>query len=48
MPGKSTIETLFCVRQLVEKYWEKKKKFFMIFIELEKAYECMTECRVKF
>ena len=27
MPGKSTMEPLFCVRQLVEKYREKKKSY---------------------
>ena len=39
MPGKSTMEPLFCVRQLVEKYREKKKKLCMVFIDLEKAYD---------
>jgi len=39
MPGKSTMEPLFCVRQLVENYREKKKMFFMVLIELEKAYD---------
>jgi len=24
MPGKSTMEQLFCMRQLIKKYWEKK------------------------
>jgi len=39
MPGKSTMEPLFCVRQLVEKYREKNKKLCMVFIDLEKAYD---------
>jgi len=39
MPGKSMMEPLFCVRQLVENYREKKKKLCMVFIDLEKAYD---------
>jgi hypothetical protein len=31
MLGKSTIEPLFCVSQLVEKFGEKKKTFCMVF-----------------
>lgn len=38
MPGKSTMEPMFCVRQVMEKYREKKRKLCMIFIDLEKAY----------
>jgi len=39
MPEISTMEPLFCVRQLVEKYKEKKKKLYMVFIDLEKMYD---------
>jgi len=38
-PVKSTMEPLFCVRQLIEKYRGKKKKLCMVFIDLEKAYD---------
>jgi hypothetical protein len=37
--GKSIMESLFYVRQLIEKYKEKKKKLFMVFINLEKMYD---------
>lgn len=38
MPEKSTMELLFCRRQRVEKYREKKKKLCMVFVDLEKGY----------
>jgi hypothetical protein len=33
------MELFFCVRQLVEKFREKKKKSCMVLIDLEKAYD---------
>lgn len=42
MPRKSTMEPLSCVRQLVKKYREKRKKLCMMFIDLE------TEHRERF
>jgi ABC-type uncharacterized transport system auxiliary subunit len=41
------MEPLFCIRQLVEKFSEKKKKLCMVFIDLEKAYERVTREVVK-
>lgn len=41
IPGKLTIESLFCLRQQVENYREKKKKLCMVFIDLEKVYDRM-------
>lgn len=38
IPRKSTMEPIFCVRQLFEKYRERKKGC-MVFIDLEKAYD---------
>jgi hypothetical protein len=37
--GKSTMEPLFCVRQLVEKFKEKKINLCMVFLVLEKTYD---------
>ena len=39
MPGKSTTDAIFAVRQLTEKYREGRNNLYMIFIDLEKAYD---------
>jgi len=37
--GKSTIDAIFIVKQLQEKYMEKKKSLTYIFVDLEKAFD---------
>ncbi|KAI5726127.1 hypothetical protein M8J77_024147 [Diaphorina citri] len=39
MPGKSTTDAIFALRQLMEKYLEKGKPLYFVFIDLEKAYD---------
>ena len=39
MPGKSTIDAIFIVRQIQEKYREKKKDLYFAFVDLEKAFD---------
>ncbi|KAA3670323.1 uncharacterized protein DEA37_0010186 [Paragonimus westermani] len=39
MPGKGTVDALFIARMLQEKYRRKKKKLYMCFVDLEKAFD---------
>ena len=36
MPGRSTTDTIFILRQLQEKYLQKKKNIYLAFVNLEK------------
>ncbi|GMP39534.1 hypothetical protein CsSME_00010329 [Camellia sinensis var. sinensis] len=37
--GRSTMEAIYFLRKVIEKYREKKRGIHMIFIDLEKAYD---------
>ena len=39
IPGRGTIDALFIVRRMLEKYSEKDKKLYMCFVDLEKAFD---------
>ena len=39
MPGRSTIEAIFLLRQVMERFREQKKDLHIVFIDLEKAYD---------
>ena len=39
MPGKGTVDAIFIVRQLQERFLEKKKDLFYTFVDLEKAFD---------
>ena len=43
MAGKSTAGATFIIWQLQEKYLEKKKKLYHIFVDLEKAFDKGTK-----
>jgi hypothetical protein len=38
-PGKGTTDPIFIVRQIQERYFEKKKDLWMAFVDLEKAFD---------
>lgn len=42
MLGRSTMEPIFCVKQLIEEYREKKNNIAMVFINLKKPYDKVT------
>jgi hypothetical protein len=39
MPGRSTIEAIFLIRQLMERCRKQNKDLLMVFIDLEKTYD---------
>ena len=39
VPGKGTVDVIFMVRQLQEKFLEKRKDLFFAFVDLEKAFD---------
>ena len=39
MPGKGTTDAIFIVRQMQERYREKKRDLYLAFIDLEKAFD---------
>jgi hypothetical protein len=43
MPGRSTMEMIFLIKQVMERRREQKKGMHMIFINLEKAYDKVTK-----
>jgi hypothetical protein len=41
MPGKGTVDALFMARMLQERYRRKKRKLYVCFVDLEKAFDCV-------
>jgi hypothetical protein len=39
MPGRSPVDAIFLIRQLMERCREQKKDLHMVFIDLDKAYD---------
>ncbi|XP_072025435.1 uncharacterized protein [Amphiura filiformis] len=42
-PGRSTIDQLFTLRQIMEKYLEKKKDLYCCYIDFEKAFDSVWQ-----
>jgi Reverse transcriptase (RNA-dependent DNA polymerase) len=43
MLGKSTMEAIFLIRQLIKRYREQKMDLHMVFIDLEKTYDKISK-----
>ena len=39
MPGKGTTDAIFVVRQVQERFMDKKRPLFFAFVDLEKAFD---------
>lgn len=39
MPGRSTTDTIFALRMMMEKYREGQKELYCVFVDLEKVYD---------
>jgi hypothetical protein len=39
MPGRSIMETIFLIRQLMKRYIKQEKDLYMVFIDLKKVYD---------
>ena len=39
VPGKSTTDPIFLLRQVMEKFRRRRKKMHVVFVDLEKAYD---------
>ena len=46
MPGRSTTDAIFALRQLMEKYREGQRNLHCVFIDLEKAYDQVPQMGV--
>ena len=47
MPGKCAIDAIFIACQLQERYLEKKKKLYFVFLDLEKTFDRVSKEVVK-
>ena len=48
MPGRGTVDAIFMVRQLQEKYLSRKKKLYYCFVDLEKAFDRVPRRVIEF
>ena len=48
MPGRGTVDTVFVLRRLSEKFRAKNKKLFFVFVDLEKAFDRVPREVIRF
>ena len=41
MPGRSSTDAIYILRQMQEKHLVRKKKIYFTFVDLEKAFDCV-------
>jgi hypothetical protein len=46
MAGRCTVDAIFILRQLQERYVEKNKILYHIFVDLEKAFDKVPRCAI--
>jgi len=45
-PGRSTIEQIFTVKQMLQKCWEYNINVYLAFIDFRKAYDVLEEKKI--
>ena len=48
MPGRGTVDSVFVLRRLTEKFRAKNKKLFFVFVDLEKAFDRVSREVIRF
>ena len=48
MPGRGTVDAVFVLRRLMEKFRAKNKKLFFVFVDLEKAFDWVPREVIRF
>jgi hypothetical protein len=44
--GRATTDLIFTARQIIEKYWEYRRDFFLVFIDYEKASDSIDRSKI--
>ena len=47
MPGRSTTDAIFALRQMIEQYRQGQQNLHCVFIDLEKSYDCVPRVEMR-